>query len=171
MQADVQVLTADAVDLSKLNTPSAMTRHPLRVTLGLAVIVTLLSGCEQLGIPDPAKTAAQAEADGKAVGSACRHAGRAIEDCFTLNPSAPRAAVFAGWKDMNDYMAEKEITEVLPQLPPPGTKPAAKAKHGKADGDAEAASAEAAADSQDTSAEAAPAEERPRKRRRSASAE
>jgi len=154
-----------------------MTRHPLRVTLGLAVIAALLGGCEQLGIPDPAKTAAQAEADGKAVGSACRHAGRAIEDCFTLNPSAPRAAVFAGWKDMNDYMAEKEITEVAPQLPPPpppGTKPAAKAKHAKTDGDTEAAltdKSEATADGHDTSAEAAPTEERPRKRRRSAAAE
>jgi len=177
MQADVQVLTAGAVDLAKLNTPSAMTRHPLRVTLGLAIIAALLGGCEQLGIPDPAKTAVQAEADGKAVGSACRHAGRAIEDCFTLNPSAPRAAVFAGWKDMNDYMAEKEITEVVPQLPPPsppGTKPAAKAKHGKADSDTDAAAAdksEAAADSHATPAETAPTEERPRKRRRSATAE
>ena len=84
-----------------------MTTPDRRLLLGLAFGAALLGGCEQLGIPDPAKAAAQAEADGKAVGSACRHAGRAIEDCFTLNPAAPRAAVFAGWKEMyNKFIAQ-----------------------------------------------------------------
>ena len=31
-------------------------------------------------------------ADGKAIGGACRHAGRAIEDCYVLNKRAERAA-------------------------------------------------------------------------------
>ena len=87
--------------------------------LGLLLGAVLLGGCEQLGIPDFTKSSASAEADGKATGAACRHAGRAIEDCYNLNPGAQRAAVFAGWREMNDYMAEKNIAEVEPKVPPP----------------------------------------------------
>lgn len=76
----------------------------------------LLAGCEQLGFQDPAKAAAAKEAEGKAVGAACRHAGRAIEDCYSLNAKALKAAVFAGWKEMNDYMRENKIEAVAPQL-------------------------------------------------------
>lgn len=74
-----------------------------------ACLLTVAAGCERLGIPDPEKQAAQKEADGRAVGAGCRHSGRPIEDCYKLNPKAPKAAVFAGWKDMNDYMAENKI--------------------------------------------------------------
>ena len=49
-------------------------------------------------------------------GGACRHAGRAIEDCYALNKKADKAAVFAGWRDMNDYMRENKIEPVAPQL-------------------------------------------------------
>jgi hypothetical protein len=55
------------------------------------------------------------EADGKAVGGACRHAGRALEDCYALNRKADKAAVFAGWREMNDYMRENKIDAVPPQ--------------------------------------------------------
>ncbi len=48
------------------------------------------------------------ENEAKAIGSACRHAMRGIEDCYTLNPKAPKAMVFAGWKDMDAYMREHE---------------------------------------------------------------
>jgi hypothetical protein len=77
---------------------------------------SLLAGCELLGVESPEKVAAAREADGKAVGAACRHAGRAIEDCYVLNRRAERAAVFAGWRDMNDYMRENKIEAVPPQL-------------------------------------------------------
>ena len=96
-----------------------MTRSNPHLLLGLILSGALLGGCEQLGIPDFTKSSATAEADGKAIGGACRHAGRAIEDCYNLNPGAQRAAVFAGWREMNDYMAEKNITEVEPKVPPP----------------------------------------------------
>ena len=33
-----------------------------------------------------------------------------------LNRKADRAAVFAGWREMNDYMRENKIEEVAPQL-------------------------------------------------------
>lgn len=109
-----------------------MTRTNPRLLLSLILSGMLLGGCERLGIPDFTKSSANAEADGKAIGSACRHAGRAIEDCYNLNPSAQRAAVFAGWREMNDYMAEKNIAEVEPKVPPPAPlveeKPAPKLK-------------------------------------------
>ncbi|NUZ06439.1 hypothetical protein [Piscinibacter koreensis] len=76
----------------------------------------LLAGCEMLGIESPEKVAAAREADGKAIGGACRHAARAIEDCYALNKKADRAAIFAGWRDMNDYMRENKIEPVPPQI-------------------------------------------------------
>jgi hypothetical protein len=80
------------------------------------LLITLLAGCDMLGIESPEKLAANREADGKAIGGACRHAGRAIEDCYALNKKADRAAVFAGWREMNDYMRENQIAEVVPQM-------------------------------------------------------
>ena len=87
--------------------------------------LALLAGCDMLGIESPEKVAATREADGKAVGGACRHAGRAIEDCYALYKKADRAAVFAGWRDMNDYMRENKIEEVPPQIAGVAAKPAA----------------------------------------------
>lgn len=91
------------------------------------LLLTLLAGCDMLGIESPEKVAANREADGKAIGGACRHAGRAIEDCYALNKRADRAAVFAGWREMNDYMRENQIAEVAPQVAATGAsaKPAA----------------------------------------------
>jgi hypothetical protein len=89
---------------------------PHRFTPSLCLVLTLLSGCEMLGIESPEKLAAVREADGKAIGSACRHAGRAIEDCYALNKKAEKASVFSGWRDMNDYMRENKIEPVTPQL-------------------------------------------------------
>lgn len=86
------------------------------VTFSLLLAVALLAGCDMLGIESAQAVVARKEADGKAVGSACRHAGRALEDCYTLNRKADKAAVFAGWREMNDYMRENKIEAVLPQL-------------------------------------------------------
>ena len=79
--------------------------------------LVMLTGCEQLGIDDPAKLLAIKEAEGKAIGSACRHALRAIEDCYTLNPKAQKAAVFNGWKEMDEYMRENKLEGVAPVVP------------------------------------------------------
>ena len=95
----------------------------------LLAAVALLSGCDQLGIEDLAKVAAAKEAEGKAIGSACRHALRAIEDCYTLNPKAQKAAVFAGWREMDEYMRENKLEGITPVVPRPGaSKPAADAE-------------------------------------------
>lgn len=87
--------------------------RPLLPALALCAAV-LLSGCDLLGLDSPEKIAAAKEADGRAIGSACRHAGRAIEDCYVLNPKAQRAAVFAGWREMDEYMRENKLEVVAP---------------------------------------------------------
>ncbi|PLX71409.1 MAG: hypothetical protein C0607_19420 [Azoarcus sp.] len=94
-------------------------RKKIRFLILLALI-PLTTGCDQLiellELPNPAKEAALAEAEGQAIGSACRHAGRSLEDCYLLNPSAQKAAVFAGWRSMNDYMMENKLEVVPSQL-------------------------------------------------------
>ncbi len=81
------------------------------------LILAMLTACDQLGIEDPAKVAAMKEAEGKAIGSACRQTGRAIEDCFALNPRAQKSAIFAGWREMDGYMRENKLESVPRQLP------------------------------------------------------
>ena len=82
----------------------------------LLLAVTALPGCNLMGGDNAEALAARREADGKAIGGACRHAGRAIEDCYTLNRKADKSAVYAGWREMNDYMRENKLDPVVPQL-------------------------------------------------------
>ena len=94
-----------------------MQRHASSRVLPLALLAAaFLSGCDALGIDSPEKLAAVRDADGKAIGGACRHAARAIEDCYAINKKADKAAVFSGWRDMNDYMRENKIEPVPSQL-------------------------------------------------------
>jgi hypothetical protein len=107
----------------------------------LPLALILLAGCERLyeraGLPDPAKV----QAEGKAIGGACRHAGRGLEDCFALNPTASKAAIYDGWKEMNEYMAKNGLQAVPPQI-----EPKALAKAGKKAQEAEAEGEEAKAE-------------------------
>lgn len=91
--------------------------------LGAVVLVSaVLGGCDQLGLETPAKMAEKSAAEARAVGSACRHAMRAIEDCYLLNPKADKASVFAGWREMDEYMRENKLEGVAPQVPRPAPK-------------------------------------------------
>jgi hypothetical protein len=103
-------LRRGAADISSMSLAS----HPHLRPLLLAATL-LLAGCDQLGIEAASAVAARREGEGKAVGGACRHAGRAIEDCYAQNKKADKAAVFAGWREMNDYMRENKIEAVAPQ--------------------------------------------------------
>jgi hypothetical protein len=87
-------------------------RNAFRFVLLAPLCGFLLAGCEQLGIEDPAKIEAAREAEGKAIGGACRHSGRALEDCYKLNGKASKAAIYAGWRDMDAYMRENNIAAV-----------------------------------------------------------
>ena len=87
-----------------------------RLSAALIVAVFSTAGCNLFGGESAEAVAARREADGKAVGGACRHAARAIEDCYTLNRRADKAAMYAGWREMNDYMRENKLEPVAPQL-------------------------------------------------------
>lgn len=105
----------------------------------LAGSAILLTACDQigqrLGLEDPQAKEIKADAEGKAVGSACRQSGRAIEDCYSLYRWLPKASIFAGWREMNDYMQSNKLDVVEPKLPPaPG--PEDKRKKAKAEAEA-----------------------------------
>lgn len=110
----------------------------MKPILIIAALLPALAGCDMLkdrmGIQDRARV----EAEGKAIGGACRHAGRGLEDCYRLNPRAGKADIFAGWKEMNEYMVKNNMQAVPPEL-------AAEAKpHGKPEtGQGDAAKPEA----------------------------
>lgn len=83
----------------------------------IAFVVLLLTACDIPGMgPDP--RIAIREAEGKAVGGACRQALRSIEDCYSLNEKSPKTAVYTGWREMDEYMRENK----LEGQPPPRSK-------------------------------------------------
>jgi len=88
--------------------------RPFHLIAALALLGPV-AGCQLMGGEPAEAQAARKEAEGKAIGGACRHAGRAIEDCFALNKRADKAALFAGWREMNDYMRDNKIDPVAPQ--------------------------------------------------------
>jgi len=96
-----------------------MNKHAFILSLALLA----LTGCDQvagkLGLENPALKEAKTDAEGKAVGSACRHSGRAIEDCYAIYSWLPKASVYTGWREMDEYMRENKLETIVPQLPPP----------------------------------------------------
>ena len=80
-----------------------------------------LAGCDQLGIESASVTAARREAESKAIGAGCRHSARSVEQCYAQNKRADKAAVFVGWKEMSEYMAENKIEAVPPSAEPAAT--------------------------------------------------
>lgn len=95
----------------------------LRIFLTVFLFAFSLPGCDmiqqKMGLENPAAKAAKDEADGKAVGGACRQSGRAIEDCYSIYSWLPRAAIYDGWRDMDAYMRDNKLETIAPQLPPP----------------------------------------------------
>ena len=83
----------------------------------LTLVPLWLVGCDQLGIESATVTAARREAEGKAIGAGCRHSARSVEQCYAQNKRADKAAVFVGWKEMSEYMAENKIEAVPPPEP------------------------------------------------------
>jgi len=104
----------------------------MKPVLIVVALLPVLAGCDMLkdrmGVPDRARI----EAEGKAIGGACRHAGRGLEDCYRLNPRAGKADIFAGWKEMNEYMIKNNMQAVPPELAAEA-KPQGKPEAGPAD--------------------------------------
>jgi len=123
-----------------LHAPVMTSRLPsLALVLALSLV---LAGCDIAALlADP--RVAQREADAKAIGGACRYGMRSIEDCYAMNEKASKAAVFAGWKEMDQYMRDNKVDGVpskadkAPPEPPkeaaaPEPKPKAKPASDKA---------------------------------------
>jgi hypothetical protein len=105
--ADIKTRLMMPCMFARSNAPSRLVQI---LTLSSAL---LLAGCDlEALLADP--KIAQREADAKAIGGACRHGLRSIEDCYSLNEKASRAAIFAGWKDMDQYMRSNKIEGVAP---------------------------------------------------------
>lgn len=98
-----------------------MSKHMLIIFTAL-----LLTACDMLGLgPDP--RIAQKEADAKAIGGACRHGLRSIEDCYTLNKGINKASIYAGWLEMDAYMRENKLEGLRAEIASPSAAPAATA--------------------------------------------
>lgn len=101
-----------------------MTVHspfPRRLRWAALPLLLALGGCDimgMLGIETAAQIEAKREAEGKAIGSGCRHAERSIEECYQNNPRAAKAAVFAGWREMDEYMREHKVAAMPPRPKP-----------------------------------------------------
>lgn len=78
------------------------------------MLAIALSGCDLVG-----EQINKQKLVGKAVGAGCRQTGRSLEDCYNRNPKVSKPDIFAGWKEMNEYMQAKK----LDIIPPPPDKP------------------------------------------------
>lgn len=121
-----------------ISAPHHRTTTALRAALA-GTSLLLLYGCNLSDIPGlgPDPRALQKEAEAKAIGGACRYAQRGPEDCYALNPQAPKAQVFAGWKDMDQYMRDNKIegtpSTIAKSEPPPVEQPKPKRKRASDD--------------------------------------
>jgi hypothetical protein len=84
---------------------------------GLILTACLLTACDKGDAnKDAEHDQAVRDANARATGSACRQSARALEDCYKMNPDSDRGSIFAGWKDMNDYMRENKMDDVKPAV-------------------------------------------------------
>jgi hypothetical protein len=86
----------------------------------LLALLLSLAGCDNIAALMADPKVAQRIADSKAIGSACRYGMRSIEDCYALNEKASKAAVFDGWKEMDQYMRDNKIDGVASKGVKPG---------------------------------------------------
>ena len=87
----------------------------------LLAMTVSLAGCDNIAALMADPKVAQRIADSKAIGSACRYGMRSIEDCYALNEKASKAAVFDGWKEMDQYMRDNKIDGIPSKAVKSGT--------------------------------------------------
>lgn len=81
------------------------------------MFVSILSGCDYLGIESQKAIEDRKNEQAKAIGAACRHSARALEDCFLMHPKVSKAGIFSGWKEMDQYMRDNNIQPVKAEIP------------------------------------------------------
>jgi type IV secretory pathway VirB10-like protein len=106
---------------------SSPSSTPILRSQGVKLIAMLalsltLGGCDYVAsFTKPKQTPEEAKAEGIALGAGCRQAGQSLEDCYQRNPDKLKAGIFAGWKDMHEYMAAKNIQTIVPPPMPEKT--------------------------------------------------
>lgn len=80
----------------------------MKKILLLAPILLALSGCDYLDLNGEIEAQKQIK-NANAIGAGCKQSGKSLEDCYQSNPKAPKAAVFDGWKTMDEYMRENNM--------------------------------------------------------------
>ena len=105
--------------------------------LVLIPLLVMLTGCDQI-----MQMLNKQQANGKAIGASCRLSGRSLEDCYRRNTKTAKADIFAGWKEMNEYMQAKKLEEIPP---PPDVKTGSLSPIAELDASAAASASEASA--------------------------
>jgi len=101
--------------------PLAYLHRAMRLA-GILALSLSLGACDYVtSFTKPKRTPEEIKAEGIAVGAGCRQVGQSLEECYQHNPDSLKAGIFAGWKDMHEYMAAKNIQTVEPPaaVPPP----------------------------------------------------
>lgn len=112
-------------------------------------LLVLLAGCNWVNNVSGLSKEAH-----KALGAACRQTGRSLEECFKRNPEADTAAIYAGWREMNEYMAKNKLDTMEP---PASDSPKSHGDTASAAKDGAAAPAAAPAEGKSSSAAPSPA--------------
>lgn len=92
---------------------STLHSHSLKLLTMLALCMTL-SACDYFQKSKSAKTPEELMAEGVALGAACRQVGQSLETCYARNPKGLKEGIFAGWKEMHEYMATKNLETLEP---------------------------------------------------------
>lgn len=79
----------------------------------------------------------------KAIGASCRQTGRSLEECYSRNPEADKAQIYAGWREMQEYMAKNKLETMQPA--PESSAPAVAASSGHSEAPAQKKSSHAVA--------------------------
>ena len=75
--------------------------------------VMLLTGCNWV-----MNISGLAAESNKAIGASCRQTGRSLEECYSRNPEADKAQIYAGWREMQEYMARNKLDTMVPPAEP-----------------------------------------------------
>lgn len=84
--------------------------------------LALLTGCNWV-----MNVSGLAAESNKAIGASCRQTGRSLEECYNRNPDADKAQIFAGWREMHEYISKNKLETVAPP-PEPEPPPVAEAE-------------------------------------------
>lgn len=96
----------------------------LRMTIVLGLLIGL-SGCDYVKSMFTPKTQEELYDDGVALGAGCRQAGQSLEECYSLNPKSIKSGIYAGWKEMYEYMAAMNMKAANDQTADPKPQDAA----------------------------------------------